>query len=114
MATRGKSARDKGNQYERKIVIECKQLGFEKALTSRNESKTKDDAKVDLCFTDPFNIQCKAVEKLGSYFDILDSMPEDENYNVIFHKKNFKGEIVVLRQEDFYEIIKMLKTEKII
>ena len=45
----GKKSRDKGHSYERKIVIELKRW-FKSAITSRLESKRKDDEKVDICF----------------------------------------------------------------
>ena len=56
----------------------------------------------------------KAVEKLGSIHDILAKMPQDQNYNVVFHKKNRKGTIVAMTIEDFKEILEMLITNKII
>lgn len=108
------NGRNKGHSYERKIRKEMIELGYESCETSRYESKKKDDQKVDLCNTDPFNIQCKAVERGLNYFDVLNSMPNDTNHNVIFHKKNRKGELVVMRKEDFYEIIEALKANSII
>ena len=103
-----KSARNKGNQYERDIAEEMRQLGFEKCQTSRYASKALDDAKVDLTETDPFNIQCKAWKAAPSYHKVLDEMPKDVNYNLIFHKKPYKGEVVVMKKEDFYELLQML------
>jgi len=35
-------------------------------------------------------------------------MPKDNNYNVIFHKRNRLGEVVVMTKEDFYDILQML------
>ena len=105
MATNG---RNKGNSYERKLAKEWREFGFE-TKTSRYESKMLDDMKVDLTNTGFFNIQAKAVERLSpSYHEILDSMPKDNNYNVIFHKRNRKGEVVVMTKDDFYELVQML------
>lgn len=105
--------RNKGNNYERQIAKEMRLLGFENCATSRYVSREQDDKKVDLCYTQPFNIQCKSVERL-SYFSILKEMPEDENYNVIFNKKKRQGEIVVMWKEDFYELVNILKKENIL
>lgn len=103
------NSRKKGNTYELKIAKEFRDFGFVKCKTSRYESKMLDDMKVDLTNTGFFNIQCKAVEKLSSsYHDIIESMPKDNNYNVIFHKRNRKGEVVVMSKEDFYEIVEIL------
>jgi hypothetical protein len=106
MTKRGRSARNKGHSYERKIVKEFMKLGWKDCVTSRSESKRTDDAGVDLMYTEPYNVQCKAQEKMTeNYFDLLDSMP-DKGINVIFHKRNYKGEVAVLSKEDFYKLIK--------
>ncbi|MGR3220044.1 MAG: hypothetical protein ACUZ8H_09550 [Candidatus Anammoxibacter sp.] len=44
----GKTSRNKGHSYERKIRQEFIALGWDKCNTSRCESKMTDDAKVDL------------------------------------------------------------------
>lgn len=102
-------SKNKGSAYERKLAIEFRGLGFEDCKTSRFESKMLDDLGVDLTNTGCFNVQAKAVERMTkSYHDILSSMPRDNNYNTIFHKRNRKGEVVVMTKEDFYEILEML------
>jgi hypothetical protein len=108
------NARTKGNDYERKIRKELRSSWWPSAETSRFASKMMDDLKVDLVNTKPFSIQCKAVEKMSGYHQLLASMPQDENYNVIFHKKNQKGEIVVMTKDTFYELVGMLKNNNIL
>ena len=109
------NARSKGNSYERKLAQEFRELGFEDCKTSRYESKMLDDMKVDLTNTGFFNVQAKAVERLTpTYHDILESMPKDNNYNVIFHKRNRKGETVTMSKDDFYDIVNMLQNSEII
>lgn len=108
------NARNKGHAYELWVRDFFRRLGWTRAVSSRSESKNKDDQGIDLCFTDPFNIQCKAVEKLGSLHDVLNSMPNDENYNLVFHKRNRKGTIVAMKLEDFEELIEMLIKNQII
>lgn len=102
------NARQKGHTYERKIAEEFRQLGYTECLTSRLESKRQDDLGIDLCHTGIWAVQCKAVEKLGSYHDILKAMPKHERINVLFHKRNNKGETVTMSKDDFYIIIKHL------
>ncbi len=107
MAKRGRSARQKGHGFEREIAQLFRELGWTQCLTSRNESKTKDDKGVDLCFTDPWNVQCKAVESLSpSLHVIIKEMPQDDKSNVVFHKKNKQGTIVAMSLESFIKIIK--------
>ncbi len=102
------NARNKGNSYERKIAKEFKDIGYDKCVTSRLESKATDALKIDLCNTGIWSVQCKAVERLGRYHDILESMPKDDKINVVFHKLNRKGDVVAMKKEDFYKIISML------
>lgn len=101
------SARKKGNSYELVVIKRFKELGFNCA-SSRLMSKALDDAKVDIYGLDDWNVQCKAVEKLGSVHTILDSMPKDEKINLVFHKKNHQGTIVSLKEEDFFKILKQM------
>ena len=109
-------SKNKGSSYERKLAKEFREFGFEDCKTSRCESKMLDDLGVDLTHTGIFNVQAKAVERLApSYHDILASMPQnDNNYNTIFHKRNRKGEVVVMTKEDFYDIMQMLINSGII
>lgn len=114
MATRGRSARQKGHTFERDMAEWFRSLGWMRCVTSRAESKTKDDQKIDLCFTDPFNVQAKAVENLGSVHKVLSEMPNDSFYNVVLHKRNRQGVIVAMDLDDFREIIEMLINNQII
>lgn len=109
----GKKSRNKGHNYERKIRNEFIALGFTNCNTTRFENLKLDSEKVDLCNTGCFNIQCKAVESGINYLNILTEMPKDEKYNIIFHKKNRK-EVAILPKADFYELIEMLISAKVI
>lgn len=103
------NARQKGHAYERKIAELFRSLGYEGCLTSRLESKRQDDLGIDLCGTANWQVQCKAVEKLGCYHDILARMPQKKGkFNVVFHKKNRKGSVVAMAEEDFVEIVQLL------
>ena len=104
--------RRRGHNWERKCLQYLSGI-FKDIKTSRYASKMKDDQKVDLCFTDPFNFQCKLSNKKLDYAEILSEMPEDENINVILNKlrykagENFvsKGEFAILRVEDLIKLI---------
>lgn len=104
-----------GHNYERKIAKELRDIGFTRAATSRATSRIMDDAKIDINGV-TYNIQCKAVKTGLNVFSVLDDMeltipklvPEREDYiNIVFHKKE-KDEVVVLRKEDWYLIVKKL------
>ena len=109
----GALSRRKGHDYERQICRELKKMGFLNCKTSRNGDRSQDAAGVDLLGTEPFKIQCKAVEHALNYSDILTAMPKGERYNVIFHKRN-RQQIIVLQKKDFYELLEMLIRNQII
>lgn len=104
--------RRRGIRWELVCIKAIKDL-FPKAVSSRAESRERDAAKVDICFTEPFNIQCKLSNKLVHYEDIIASMPEEENINVIFNKLTRKsgnkflplGTYAILTMEDFIQMM---------
>jgi hypothetical protein len=109
-----------GHNYERKIAKEFKDLGYERAASTRATSRIMDDAKIDINGI-PFNVQCKAVKTGLNVFTVLNEMedfipklvPERENLiNLVFHKKE-REEVVVLRKSDWYLIVKNLLTNGI-
>ncbi len=102
----GNRNRTAGHSFERETVLEFRELGWEKACTSRAESKNLDDAGVDICFTDPYSVQCKWTDKAPNFHTLLDSMPKDGKTNVVFHKRKHGGTVVVMKKEDFYKLVK--------
>ena len=110
----GINPRKKGHAYERDVRDFFIKLGWTTCVTSRLESKRADDAGIDLCFTDPFNVQAKAVENLGSVHAVLARMPADNKFNVVFHKRNRQGTIVAMSQDDFERIISLLKKNNLV
>jgi hypothetical protein len=74
-----------------------------------------DDAKIDLVRTDPFAIQCKSTQNNPSYHKIIDQMrPRMPQFKLIFHKRTNNDEYVIMKKNDFYEIMEMLIDNKII
>lgn len=70
--------RTAGHNYERKCAKELHAVGFPHVVTSRSESKTRDDQKIDLMNKDegtngrlPYNIQCKDSCEQVKYVDLL-------------------------------------------
>jgi len=100
-------AKNKGSSYERKIAKEFREkLGYRFCRTSRYASREKDNQKVDLVNTGIYNVQLKATERTPPYHTILEEMPKNDGVNVIIHKRNRQTEVVVMKKEDFYELIK--------
>lgn len=69
-------SKSKGNAYEVQIARELRELGFKGIKTSRSESKSADDNKIDLVDTTgklPLGIQLKKTKATPSYFKIRES-----------------------------------------
>jgi hypothetical protein len=111
---KGKQIRQRGNSYERDIAQEFRELGWKDCVTSRAESRNQDAKKIDLVFTNPFSVQIKCKNNYGNPLPVLAEMPKDSNYNIVINKIVHKGEFVTMSKKDFYEIISMLKSNKII
>lgn len=107
------SARNKGFSFERRLAKLFREIGYE-CTTSRFSAKEQDYLGVDLVGTGIWSVQAKAVEKLGSIHKILDNMPDDGRIRTVFHKRNRQGVIVALKEEDFFNIVKLLLDAKVI
>ena len=103
------NARKKGHTFELAIRDVFKDLGYIDCVSSRSESKNLDDKGVDLCYTGPFHVQCKAVENLGSIHKILAAMPK-EKLNLVFHKRNRQGVIVAMELDTFLALAREFPT----
>lgn len=115
---RGKRTRSAGHNYERDCAEELRAIGFPHVVTSRAESKGRDDQKIDLMNKDedqngrlPYNIQCKnscqpvsytqllvpktiyKTDRSGKRKKVIIGMPKVEGImNVIFHKFTDKSD----------------------
>ncbi len=110
---RGKYVRQRGHRLEREIINELKGIGFIRAISSRQESRSQDAKKIDICYTDPFNFSCKSKDK-GSFAKYINEIEKGNNYNVLIYKVNNgidKGIYALLTWNDLKEIIIMLKKE---
>ena len=108
------NARDKGKRFELKIAkVWMKLFGGNVERTSY-ASKKLDDMGVDLTDTDPFNIQCKAVESSINYHAILERMPISPNINLGVHKRNHQPPVAALYLEDFLDLLQSMKSEGIL
>jgi hypothetical protein len=131
--SQGARNRTKGHDAERHYAALFRTISeaFEKCKTSRQASRLHDDSGIDLCFTEPFNIQIKAGKQKGLVIskelskikeevkkNFPSHYPELSNMNILIHKKevgrgrrkNEFDEIVSMTLSDF---IKLIKTNKI-
>jgi hypothetical protein len=108
------NSRDKGKRFELKIAkVWMRLFGGDVERTSY-ASKKLDDMGVDLTNTDPFNIQCKAVESSMNYHQILERMPHKDNINLVIHKRNHQPPVAAMYLEDLLELLTAMKREGIL
>jgi hypothetical protein len=132
MAERSQGARNrqKGHDAERHYATVFRELKpiFEKCKTSRAASRLHDDSGIDLCFTDPFNIQVKAGKQRGLVVSkelakIQEEMKKNfppgyhtfDNMNIVIHRKevgrgrkrNEFDEIVSMTLNDFIKLLNL-------
>ena len=111
--------RTAGHNYERQVVNEIKNIGFNNILTARSESRNADNAGIDIFDPSgdfPFYIQNKVYKGYPKLNELINNdRPtrwKDKNI-IVFHKKVSKkgkrfytdDEFVSMKKEDFYELL---------
>lgn len=100
------NSKRKGNAFEVECAFRLREI-FPDCRTSRFMGRLFDDySGVDLCDTGNFNVQCKALERTPPYHTILKKMPQGSKTNIVIHKRNNAGIVVVMTFEDFLQIAK--------
>ena len=84
----GKQNKQRGSNFERQIAKQLRELGFQGCVTSRSESKSTDDNKIDIIDKNkqlPFDmqIQTKKTSSTPSYFGIREQSTVDNEKFVI-------------------------------
>lgn len=114
-AARGARNKRKGNRFELEVVNRLKDIGFSVA-TSRSQSKSTDDNKIDIFDLDgnlPVNIQTKYQQATPNYFTIRDACTDKDKPFVVLWKKavldkKSPGTIAMIPIELFYALLKLL------
>ena len=116
-------SRNKGSTYERLLAQSYRDLWFLDCVTARSESKRTDDKWIDLCYTEPFIVQAKCYKIFGiaQAIHTLKHMPDEDTHRICHVKisrkdrpADRKWSVVVLLEEDWFEIVTMLKANSII
>lgn len=107
--------RTKGNSLERAVVNDLKNIGFIGCVTSRSESKNKDNNKIDIIDTNndlPTNIQVKYLCNCPNYFTISSECTDKSKPFSIVWKKSTKdgsnspGTIAMIPYSYFLDLLK--------
>lgn len=110
------------NNYELKIIKELTQLGWAGLVSSRSESKSLDNDKIDIAETIdklPFYVQCKKTKNCPSIAEITKACPRKDRPLVIIWNKQINkevnmasdGEYVMMTKDFFYELIQSQKKD---
>lgn len=129
---RGARNRVVGHDGERYYASEFRRMGFNYTKTSRAASRLHDDSGIDLCFTDPFNVQIKTGNHRGLIVSkelkkikeqtSINFPPKHEvhdNINILIHKKlagrgkkkDEFDEVVSMSFSDFEKLLKMISND---
>jgi hypothetical protein len=119
--TLGKRNRTAGHAWERHLAQIFNVLGYPHVVTTRSESKSRDDDKVDLINKNErrngqfvFNVQAKNTAGHLPYAKLLAEMPQEEGIvNIIAHKQTKRvnsrfvtiGQYVTMTLDDFITLI---------
>lgn len=117
----GKRNRSVGLNFERDLAKKFRELGYEHIVTTRAESRSRDNQGIDLINKDEgvngrfeFNVQAKSINKHVAYAKLLASIPNVNNVkNVVIHRQTTKhgtrfvetGRYAILNLEDFFKMV---------
>lgn len=115
----GNRNRTAGHNYEREILKELEELGFDHLSTTRAESTNLDNNGVDICSTENserrlfFHPQCKNMAQKPKYEQLFAKFKLKLPL-VVFHKFTKKvgtkfmpiGQYVIMEKDLFYKLIK--------
>lgn len=124
--TNGKRNRGVGHALERDLAKKFREIGFEHVVTTRSESRSRDNQGIDLINKDeaengrlPYNVQAKSINGHVDYAKLLSQIPTVRGVtNVVIHRQTKKnpngrfietGKYAIVNLEDFFELIKKLK-----
>ena len=111
----GKTNRRKGNNFELEIVKKLKEIGYDGCVTSRSESKSKDNDKIDIVDKNdklPINIQTKYTSVFPNFFEISKQCSDKTKpFSIIWKKytsgENSPGTVAILPLDFFMDLLKI-------
>ena len=119
----GKRNRRAGHKFERDLMHEYRNLGYEDCVTARNDSRILDSCGIDLSRI-PFFPQAKygyPSMSVNNYIKLFEKMAEGlkdnkvkEDYPLVIHHRRGRKkyeDLVIIPRKDFFKLIKTLKSE---
>lgn len=121
----GNRNRGVGHSFERNVALKLREIGFPHVVTSRSESRNRDNDGIDLINKNelvngrlPYNIQCKSMVGRVPYQKLLKELPTGTGaMNVVFHQFTEKrggqfyavGHYAIVDMEEFLKMVKELE-----
>lgn len=126
--TSGKRNRSAGHRWERSLARLFRDIGFPHVVTTRSESRSRDDQKIDLINKDegkngrlPYDVQAKCTVTSVSYPKLLGEIPLTPGVMpVILHRQTRKvgntfvprNDFAILYLEDFLTLVQQRDEQK--
>jgi len=111
---RAKKSKNRGKDLEYDVVERLKEIGYDGVCRSAGESRTLDNAKVDIADTNhelEVAIQCKNYQNFPNYFNIKDECSDPRDFVMIWKKSVeagsvSRGTVAVIDVDFFYKLLK--------
>jgi len=126
--TNGKRNRSAGNGWERKLAEIFRNIGFPNIVTTRSESRSRDNQKIDLINKDeadngrfPYDVQAKNVVGHVKYAKVMAEMVNNAHtIPVIIHRQTekandrfvVKNDFAILYLDDFLTLVQQRDERK--
>lgn len=126
--TNGKRNRSAGNGWERKLAEIFRNIGFPNIVTTRSESRSRDNQKIDLINRDeathgrfPYDVQAKNVVGHIKYAKVMAEMVNNpRTIPVVIHRQTekandrfvVKNDFAILYLDDFLTLVQQRDERK--
>jgi len=127
--TNGKRNRNAGNDFERIVATKLREIGFQHVVTSRSESRNRDNSGIDVMNNDeltngrlPYSIQCKCTTSKPPYNLLINELPNYPNTSrIVLHKfvqkqgGQFytKGHYAIMEMQTFLDMAEIIQQQQL-
>lgn len=105
-----KRSKRRGSGLELSVIKDLNDIGYSNLKTSRSESRTADNNKIDIVSLDnslPVNIQCKYTQTTPNYFGIEEECSDKSKpFVVIWKKSGIDKTIAMIPYQYFLSLLK--------
>lgn len=105
------NSRQKGKSGELELVHYLKDRGYDDARRGQQFKGSPDSPDIECESLGQYHIECKRVERLQLYSAMEQSEADAGEHQtpIVFHRKNRKDWLVILRADDFMDMVGALE-----